>query len=96
MFKNDDYRKIFGFFLKAKKVAKNPKFKKTNYGYKTFDSLALGNWKIFKNKNQIVKHKTIKEFRHGEYHELLEETIFNIVQFPNEIKIIPIAVKVIG
>lgn len=88
-FSLNEIRKIFGYFLNAKGI-KN-KFCKAAYGYRTYDST----WKIFKEKNQIVRHKHIKVLEHGEYTNKLEERIYNIVRNPNAIDMTCVAVRLI-
>lgn len=92
---DEEYRKFFGFFIKANNIMKNPKFKKTDYGFRTFTNLDLGNWKLFKSKNQIVKHRTVEKLLHGEYVKCLEETVYKIIKYPNKIKATFVELKTI-
>lgn len=68
------FNKLMAYFLKEKGIKKE--FRSCNYGYKTYDS----SWKLFKEKLQIVHHKTVKCFEHGEYVNKLEETVYSITQ----------------
>jgi len=89
MFKDNEYNKIFAFFLSKKGIV--PKFRKTDFGYRTYNSV----WKLFKNKDQIVSHKAIPIYNNGEYESRLEERIYKIVRLPNSIDINFVAERLI-
>jgi hypothetical protein len=81
MLNDDEYNKVFGFFLNQNGIT--PQFRKTKYGYRTYDSV----WKLLKNKDQIVRHKTVSILCGREYEEKLEERIYKIVKLPKRINI---------
>jgi len=53
--------KVFGYFLSQKGV--NPKFTKTKYGYRTYDSV----WKFYLNSFTITKTEYEKEYNGFEH-----------------------------
>lgn len=89
MFKDDEYNKVFGFFLNKKGITS--KFRKTAYGYRTYNNI----WKLFKSKDQIVSHKAVSIYCNGEYESRLEERIYKIVRLPKSIDISFIAERLI-
>lgn len=79
--------KIFGYFLK--KIGEVAKFRKTKYGYVTFD----GVWRFFADSLTITKTNTIKEFNGYDYDKRTEESIYNVVMNNNSAIKIQFALK---
>jgi len=69
-----EFNRLMAYFLKEKKIRLN--FRSTHYGYCTYNN----EWKLFKEKLQIIHHKTVCCFEHGEYVNKLEETVYSITQ----------------
>ena len=69
------------YFLKKNGV--NKKFRSCDYGYRTYDK----SWKLFKSKLQIVHHRTVECFEHGEYVSKLEETVYLIKQAVDSVSV---------
>lgn len=76
-----EFNKLMAFFLEKQGI--NKKFRSCNYGYRTYDN----SWKLFKERLQIVHHKNVKSFMHGEYVNMLEETVFSIIQSAKSVKV---------
>jgi len=70
----EEARKLFAFFLG--KIGVEVKFRKTDYGYRTYDS----KYKIFIEKNRIVRHRNVRIWKVFEYRYMLEELVFEIVR----------------
>lgn len=81
MLNDDEYNKIFGFFLNKKGI--KPQFRKTEYGYRTYNNV----WKLFKDKDQIVRQKMVSVLCGREYEQRLEERIYKIVKLPKSIDV---------
>lgn len=79
--------KIFGYFLK--KIGEVAKFRKTKYGYVTFD----GVWRFFADSLTITKTNIIKEFNGYDYDKRTEESIYNVVMNNNSAIKIQFALK---
>jgi len=80
-FTRDESRKIFAYFLNAKEIKQY--FKGEGYGYRTYNN----QWKIFHERNIIVKHNYVQIFVNGEYESRLQEIIYTITRNPNSIDI---------
>ena len=89
MLDKNEYNKIFGFFLNKKGI--KPKFRKTKYGYRTYDNL----WKLFRDKDQIVRQKMVSVLCGREYEQKLEEQIYKIIKLPESISIRFVAERLI-
>ena len=73
--------KVFGYFLK--KVGVFSKFRKTKYGYSTFD----GVWRLFLDTLTITQTKSIKQFNGYDYDTRSEESKYMIVNDDGVIKV---------
>ena len=73
--------KVFGYFLK--KVGVFSKFRKTKYGYSTFDRV----WRLFLDTLTITQTKSIKLFNGYDYDTRSEESKYMIVNDDGVIKI---------
>ncbi len=68
------WNKLFAIFL-TKNGISIPKFKKTDYGFRTYDNV----WKLFKNTLQITK-TTYEEIYNGyDYDKQLSESKYQVV-----------------
>jgi hypothetical protein len=76
-----EFNKLFGFFLNKKGIS--PQFKKTDYGYRTFD----GAWKLFKNSLSIIHTKSARVFNGYDYDNGIEETTYEIVKMPHSVDV---------
>lgn len=72
--KQHSLNQVFAFFLKHKGVT--PKFRKTAFGYRTFNSM----WKAFEDSMTITKLEPVKVYNGYDYDDSLEETKYRIVQ----------------
>jgi len=72
--KQHSLNQVFAFFLSHKGIT--PKFRKTDYGYRTFNSM----WKAFKESMTITKIETVKVYNGYDYDTSLEETKYRIEQ----------------
>jgi len=86
----EESRKFFAYFLKAIKV--NVKFRKTDYGYRTYDN----QYKIFINQNRIVRHRTVRVWSIYEYVNKLEEKSYSINKEVGRIVANYIGISLIG
>ncbi len=84
-----EFNKIFGFFLKQKGII--AKFKKTDYGYRTYDN----KWKLFKASASIMNIKPAKVYNGYDYDNGIEETKFQILQKVDKISIAFVYTKLI-
>ncbi|MBW6487509.1 hypothetical protein [Sulfurimonas sp.] len=89
MFDENQLNKIFGFFLNKKGVV--PKFRKTKYGYRTYNSA----WKLFKNTLSIVYTKPTKIYNGCDYDNGTEETRYQIIKREASIDIVFLYTKII-
>ena len=76
-----EFNKLFGFFLNKKGIA--PKFKKTEYGYRTYN----GAWKLFVNSLSITHIKPAKVYNGYDYDNGIEETKYEIIKKPHSIDV---------
>lgn len=83
------FNKLFAFFLSKRGVP--TKFKKTEYGYKTYDN----KWQLFTEKMSIVHLKPVKVFNGYDYDSGLEETKYAIIEKQSSIDVILLYVKTI-
>lgn len=67
-----EFNRLFGFFLNKKGIT--PKFRKTKYGYRTYD----GVWRLFKNSLTITKTLNTKSYNGYDYDDAYEETKYRI------------------
>ncbi len=67
-----ELNKLFGLFLKHMGVSQ--KFKKAEYGYRTYDNA----YKIFKESMTITYIRHVVTFVHGEYEKAIEESKWQI------------------
>lgn len=74
---------VFGYFLKQKGI-QTPRFKKTKYGYKTYD----GVWKLFSNSLSIVMIKPAKVYNGHDYDNGYEEQNYSIIPKEDKISIV--------
>jgi hypothetical protein len=74
MFDEKQLNKIFGFFLNKKGV--NQKFRKTKYGYRTYDNT----WKLFANTLSIIHTKPAKVYNGYDYDNGIEESKYQIIK----------------
>ena len=75
------FNQLMAYFLDKTGVNKN--FCSCDYGYRTYDN----SWKLFKERLQIVHHKTVTCFEHGEYVSKLEETVYSITQVVGSVRV---------
>jgi len=85
-----EFNKVFGFFLKHKGVLKS-KFKKTDYGYRTYDN----KWKLFERTSSISFMKPIRVYNGCDYDDEIEETRFQIIKSLEKISIEFLYTKII-
>ncbi|SMP89597.1 hypothetical protein SAMN06314019_11010 [Epsilonproteobacteria bacterium SCGC AD-311-C15] len=76
-----EFNKLFGFFLNKKGLS--PHFRKTNYGYRTFDNT----WKLFINSLSIVHTIPAKVYNGYNYDNGIEETKYEIVKMPHSVDV---------
>jgi hypothetical protein len=76
-----EFNKLFGFFLTKKGIS--PQFRKTDYGYRTFD----GAWKLFKNSLSIIHTKSARVYNGYDYDNGIEETKYEIVKMPHSVDV---------
>lgn len=69
-----EFHRLFGFFLNKKGV--NPKFRKTKYGYRTYD----GVWRLFTDSLSITRTQDVKVYNGYDYDNSYEETKYKIEQ----------------
>lgn len=79
--KNIEFNRLFAFFLDKKGVV--PKFRKTKYGYRTFDNT----WKLFEDTLSITHIKPAKVYNGYDYDDGLEETKYEIKKHLEKISI---------
>ena len=89
MSKEINFNKLFGFFLNKKGIT--PKFKKTRYGYRTYDS----RWKLFSKSLSITCMKSVKVYNGYDYDRSFEETKYKIEQVTNAINVYFVYRKII-
>lgn len=89
MFDESQLNKIFGFFLNKKGVI--PKFRKTEYGYRTYNNA----WKLFKNTLSITHIKPTKVYNGCDYDNGIEETKYQILKRETSIDIVFLYTKII-
>lgn len=68
------WNKLFAVFLNKNGIS-NPKFKKTSYGFRTYDNV----WKLFINTLQITKVSSEKIFNGYDYDMKLAEANYRVV-----------------
>ncbi|HJE03611.1 MAG TPA: hypothetical protein K8U92_07000 [Aliarcobacter thereius] len=73
--------KVFAYFLN--KIGETTKFRKTKYGYMTFD----GVWRYFVDNSTITRTKSIKEFNGYDYDSKIEESKYMVINNEGAIKI---------
>jgi len=81
----EEARKMFAYFLKE--IGVEVKFKKTDYGYRTYDN----QWKIFINQKKIVRHRNIRVWETYEYVNKLEELSFMLSKETDCIRATPMS-----
>lgn len=89
MFDEAQLNKIFGFFLNKKGVV--PKFRKTEYGYRTYDNA----WKLYKNTLSIIHTKPAKVFNGYDYDKGIEESKYQILKRETSIDVVFLYTKLI-
>lgn len=75
-----DINQIFAWWLKFKGVL--PKFKKTSYGYRTYDN----RWKIFEKTNRIIHTTSTSHYNGYDYDKAVEEAVYEFKQKQKEIE----------
>ncbi|WP_294963349.1 hypothetical protein [Sulfurimonas sp.] len=76
-----EFNKLFRFFLDKKGIKKE--FRKTNYGYRTYDNT----WKLFTNSLSITFTKPVKVYNGYDYDNSYEETKYIIEQVPQSVNV---------
>lgn len=77
-----EFNKIFAYFLKHSGI--EPKFRKTNYGYRTYDN----KWKLYEGSLSIIRSVPAKVYNGYDYDHGIEETKYKIVQKPDMVSMI--------
>ncbi len=84
-----ELNKVFAFFLEKQGI--KPSFKKTNYGYRTYDN----KWKLFEGSLSIIRSVPAKIYNGYDYDIGTEETKYQIVQKPDMISMMLVYKKLI-
>lgn len=86
----ENLNKVFAYFLT--KIGVEPKFRKTEYGYRTYN----GAWKLFGDSLSIVHSKPAKVFNGYDYSSGIEESKWQIIKKERSIDIVFLYKKLIG